>query len=213
MDDKKDDTFSAGAQMFLLGNADTKITEPQSLFCMEESKEESAPKSISSVRNDIVSKIFLRMIRRFYYRLFKQENPKIWTRRLKQVRFLTQLRAAKKFVKKYFNEDSETLAHYFLRILDLNGVSKRVPKFQSERSGMDFLLTTKLFAKARYRTIHQSPEFQKIFNYLYTGTLPDSERKCMDALLETEAKNFEKYPGKFQEEFDHMQMKFRGIED
>lgn len=135
--------------------------------------------TLSIPRPDITCKIFLRMIRRFYYRLFRKENPKIWAKRLTKVTFADQLSAAESFVRKYFREENTSLALFILRTLGLNSSDSPPIQSQPEKDGFDLFYTGKVFAKKRFDAMPHSPEFAKAFRYIYIkeGMLPNSTRR------------------------------------
>ncbi len=70
------------------------------------------------------------MFRRFFYRLLKKDNPRIWAKRLNKVTFQTQLEAAQRFVLKYFGQDDEQFALYFLRMFKLKYTDTRPFKYE-----------------------------------------------------------------------------------
>ena len=171
---------------------------------MEQLEGQSASAKQSSPRRDIAWKIFLRMFRRFFYRLFKEDNPKIWSMRLNKVTFDTQLAAVRQFVLKHFNEDSEELALYFLRMFGWNCIDNKPLQYQSEFEGKAVNYTGKVFAKSRYNAIHHSSEFRRAFLYFYAGTLPNVEDRCYDLFLDTEASNMTKHLERYTDVIEEM---------
>ena len=80
---------------------------------------------------DIVRKSSIRMVKRFFHRIFMEENKKMAKRRFVNVKFTEVLNAFKKMIRKYLRiENSERLALFLLRLLSIN--PKRDPNTNSE---------------------------------------------------------------------------------
>lgn len=65
-------------------------------------------------RQDVVNKTMLRMVRRFYHRLFIQDNKKLLKKRYRNVEFSTTLEACKEIVKTYLKIDNRPGLPLFL---------------------------------------------------------------------------------------------------
>lgn len=169
----------------------------------EETSQENLP--ISSDKSmDLNKKTFIRMIRRFYSKLYVKENIPLQRRRFKTVDFKVQLQACKEFVLKYFEEDSDDFALYMLRILDFKAKNKPAMKLECEIDADNFLFTARSFSRERFLRVHESKFFRKVFCHLYTGTLPGSEKLWMDLLIENEDKNMRKDSEGFLKLFEEM---------
>ncbi|CAI2385701.1 unnamed protein product [Moneuplotes crassus] len=161
-------------------------------------------KSKTNSEMDLSKKTFIRMLRRFYSKLFKEENTLLQRKRFKNVDFKIQLQACKDFNFKYFDDASDNFAFYMLRLLDMKARRKPSPHLQSEFDAMTLVHTTRSFSRERFSHFHECEYFRKIFIYLYKGTLPNSEKLCMEVLKNNESKTMAKDQRSFLNLFEQM---------
>ena len=154
-------------------------------------------------RQDVIKKSTLRMIKRFYHRIFLKENERLSRRRFKNVQFFEIYNAAKRLVKKYFkiDEDKEDLARFIAKIIGVNSSDQPMAEGKIDKEACNFKILTSSFSNLRFSIIQDSNYFKEIVNYIAYGTLPDSEISCYDYMLEIEAgtinRDAENYTGIF----------------
>jgi hypothetical protein len=159
---------------------------------------------------DIINKSALRMVRRFFRRIFMKDNKKLVRRSFVNIEFEEVVRDLKTMVTKYFGiEDSEPLALFFLRLLSLKPINDPNAESESELNAHNFLKALNKFSITRFDKVHKFPEFRILINYIFTCQLPDSQTSCIDAMFEQEHKiigsNRDKYFNTFSKLFQRCQ--------
>jgi len=157
-------------------------------------------------KQDNINKVFLRMIRRFFHKIFMKENQNLSRRRFININYNQQLQGWKSMIQKYLKpeKNSDELAGYLLKLLNLK--ARNIPNTlnEGEKDGIELSNTLKSFSRNKFSKIHHNPFFREIFNYIYNGFLPGWNKKWIEELYKNEVKNIRKNKLKYEECFNRM---------
>ena len=155
------------------------------------------------LKEDVIKKSLLRIIKRFYHRIFIKENHRLARKRFKNVKFSEIYEAAQRLVKKHFKieEDKEDLALFIAKIIGLNSLDKPKSVGKVDKISSSFKILVTSFSNPRFNKIQDSYYFKEILNYIVYGTLPDSGIPCYDYMLEVGGKTINKDLEKYKEIF------------
>ena len=126
----------------------------------------------------MVRKSVIRMVKRFYHRLFVKENPELIKKRFINISFLTALTEMDRFVKKYFKNGNSTQLSIFL--IAALGFKPKIPsRYGSSVNSEveDFRNLIRSYSEALFNIIHESLHFRILVNNLFTSTMPNSDKK------------------------------------
>ena len=146
------------------------------------------PRYLVNKKEGVYNKAMLRMIRRYYLNLFKQENKKLVRKRFIRVKTYESIKGAKKMVAKYFPKYTSGQLHYFLvRLFGCKYKSMNPPKNTAEERG-DFVEDTiDNYTQKKFERLHKIPEFKIIFRHIFEDKMKGEEsKKVYEYILENE---------------------------
>lgn len=168
---------------------------------ISERKEKQALQWKENGRLSVIKKSSVRMIKRFYHRLFLRDNKTLVKKRFVNSKASLILQAAIKFTKKYLKKDSESLAVYLLKIIGVKYTHPDNSQEDAIKEADDYKMLLSNFSNPRFDQIQESKYFQILVEYIMKGALPDSEKSCYQHLLETEKKYIDKNSKNYSEVF------------
>ncbi|CAI2378903.1 unnamed protein product [Moneuplotes crassus] len=168
---------------------------------ISERKEKQALQWKENGRLNVIKKSSVRMIKRFYHRLFLRDNKTLVKKRFVNSKASLILQAAMKFTKKYLKIDSESFAVYLLKVIGVKYTHSDSSHEEAIKEADDYKMLLSNFSNPRFDQIQESKYFQILVEYIMKGSLPDSKKSCYQHLLETEKKYIEKNPKNYSDVF------------
>ncbi|CAI2373721.1 unnamed protein product [Moneuplotes crassus] len=157
------------------------------------------------VKQDTINKVFLRMIRRFYHKLFLQENLKMSRKRFVNIDYDKQLSAYQELIQKYLKADNGLELSYFLiKLCNLRAKNSPDNMNDAELNGAEIGKLTKSFSRVKFAELHKNKLFRQLFHFIYHGTIENGSKRCIDVLFDQESYNITKHNKKYTRAFARM---------
>jgi hypothetical protein len=155
---------------------------------------------------DIVKKGIIRAMRRFFSRIFLNQNKTIREKRIKNVYYKDALRSMKQLITKLFPDysDVQELAEFMIPFCSLKLKANNGPLTEAGRRGEEVLEVSDAFSRPKYSKIHKYPEFAFLVNFVYEGTLSLSGESCFELIQKNEEKLFRKNTPLVMGEFEKL---------
>ncbi|CAI2380763.1 unnamed protein product [Moneuplotes crassus] len=157
------------------------------------------------VKQDTINKVFLRMIRRFYHKLFLQDNLKMSQRRFVNIDYGKQLTAYQQLIKRYLNAENDLeLSCFLIKLCNLRAKNSPEAMNEYELKGAEICKMTRSFSRTKFSELHKDKLFRQLFDFIYNGTLDNGSKKCIDVLFNQESDNISKHKRKYTKAFERM---------
>jgi len=180
---------------------DTKTPERNNKYTLKE---------YVKARVDVINKSLLRMVRRFFHRIFIKENKKLVKRRFVNVRYQVIFDSAERLINNHLGiQNNDELTLFLIRMLSIRCQSNPGHDPNDDEFTLNYTITMGSYSRHRYSKIHKCRPFRILYNYLYTQNLRDSETSCLSSLYENEKKHIEKETERYHKAFNEMGMNCR----
>mmetsp|Transcript_743 Transcript_743/g.886 ORF Transcript_743/g.886 Transcript_743/m.886 type:complete len:150 (+) Transcript_743:311-760(+) len=145
----------------------------------------------------------LRMLRRFYLNLFKDNNKEFVKRRFTQVEQSELVYASMNFTKKYFPKyEGENLSYFLVRLFGTRYKGKSSPSNLGEEQGEQVSDCIYKYSFEKFNKMHEIPEFRVVIRYIFENQVND--KNIIEDILESEKNKIEKNPEYFRKVFFDM---------
>ena len=157
----------------------------------------SSESNTFSFREDVIHKTMIRAVKRFYTKLFKQENPKLFRKRIVNVRVFEILDALEKMCETYIgSECSATMAEFLLKFLGLKPKNVMQYSFSADKRAEIAISCMYNYSYGKFVKLCKVREFWLLFEHLYENHL--------DLVFEAEKKTLKLHNDVYREAFQNL---------
>lgn len=168
-----------------------------------EKKKQKLLEQKEKLRMDVINKGILRMVRRFFHRLFTERNNDVVQKRFINYEFSELIERIEQLLLDIgFSDDIHNLAIFLFKIFRIS--TKDIVEGSSapyqDAEVVNAAMTN--YTRAKYSRVNKWKYFRICLQYIYSGTLADKNIKCMSHLLQTEEKCIKGDREKYLETFE-----------
>lgn len=153
------------------------------------------PQKALSIREDVVHKTMIRAVKRFYLKLFKQQNIKLFRKRIVNSRVQDILKALSKMCETFSGtENPDDLAEFLLKFLALKPKNYMQYSFASEKNAELAITCMYNYSYGKFAKLCTVKEFSLLFVNLYENhseEVFEAEKKTLKLHSEIYARAFQ----------------------
>lgn len=151
---------------------------------------------------DVINKGILRMVRRFFHRLFTESNRDVVQKGFINFEFSELLQRMEELLSQIgFGDDTKNMAIFLLKIFRIavkNPFEGDSGAFRDAEVVNDAMTQ---YSRTKYALVNRCKYFRMCIEFIYAGKLANSNVGCLSHLLETEAKCIKNDKEKYLETF------------
>ena len=157
-------------------------------------------------RHDVMNKTIMRAVKRFYQRIFKQQNPQFFKQRLVNVPYCKLHVALRAICAKLFRGSASSklpsFLVYFLRLKKINSEGRGPRGNRNAKLMIDCMYK---YTSNRFSGLDKIPEFTFLFNHIYDN--------FQEELFEGEENTLKKWRSGYQRRLDFIHNMLAGEKD
>lgn len=164
---------------------------------LTDESQSKADSNTFSFREDVIHKTMIRAVKRFYTKLFKQEFPKLFRKRIINVRVFEILDALEKMCETYIgSECSASIAEFLLKFLGLKPKNIMQYSFSADKRAEIAISCMYNYSYGKFAKLCKVREFCLLFEHLYENHL--------DVVFEAEKKTLKLHNGVYRGAFQNL---------